>query len=382
MTELIDKKHIVNVSLEGTNSKAFEFTDPPFTLLTSDVLPGIPLARIKPLEQIMVEALQSSAGKKKMKIEAKIKEDGLNDAPPPTSTTRPDQHMQCPDGMMYSAAKGGCVPMPEQDEPVSTMGKVEADLATTKLGTSAASDGSIMQSGNPMGDKMRGYEAKEEMPATGKWDASFKGNDTSQPRPEDIRSGPSRSKAPDRGLPETGGLPHTTDLTKVIAGVTPFEYLPTQEALIAQVNALGAKSGADTTAAIWKEKCLLTHEKYTQLLGAYKQQELAVKQANEQKENAIKEMYNSEMERDKHKRFYEEEAGERRKTERLLIEVKNRLDDVNSKYNDALGVNLELSKKLTSANEDYLELAKQKENVEEKLTQAHTNAKKTLKLRL
>jgi len=59
MTNLIDNHRIVNVSLEGEcvggvcydgSCEGFTFTDPPFTLLTTDVLPGIPLARIKPLE--------------------------------------------------------------------------------------------------------------------------------------------------------------------------------------------------------------------------------------------------------------------------------------------------------------------------------------------
>ena len=70
MTSLIDKKKILNVSLEGDcrggcvdgKCEGFHFTDPPFTLLTTEVvLPGIPLARIKPLESIMVEALHKSS---------------------------------------------------------------------------------------------------------------------------------------------------------------------------------------------------------------------------------------------------------------------------------------------------------------------------------
>lgn len=49
---LIDDKKIVNVSLEGQQNSegGFTFTDPPFTLLTKDILPGIPLARIFPIE--------------------------------------------------------------------------------------------------------------------------------------------------------------------------------------------------------------------------------------------------------------------------------------------------------------------------------------------
>lgn len=80
MTELIDSQRIVNVSLEGEclggvcydgTCEGFTFSDPPFTLLTSDVLPGIPLARIKPLEAYLPFS-QSSINKRKPKMKKKI----------------------------------------------------------------------------------------------------------------------------------------------------------------------------------------------------------------------------------------------------------------------------------------------------------------------
>jgi hypothetical protein len=51
--KMIDEKRIVNVSLEGFNSNDGHFAFSPripFTLLTSNVLPGIPLARVFPIE--------------------------------------------------------------------------------------------------------------------------------------------------------------------------------------------------------------------------------------------------------------------------------------------------------------------------------------------
>src|SRR4030067_626391 len=71
MTELIDNKRIVNLSLEGDcrgglcvtgECDGFTFLDPPFTLLTSDVLPGIPLARIKPIEAFLPFSQVSNTG--------------------------------------------------------------------------------------------------------------------------------------------------------------------------------------------------------------------------------------------------------------------------------------------------------------------------------
>ncbi len=60
--ELIDKGEIVNQSLEAdrANSDFFEGS----ALLTKDVLPGIPLSRIFPLEKIMVEAFSQNRRKK------------------------------------------------------------------------------------------------------------------------------------------------------------------------------------------------------------------------------------------------------------------------------------------------------------------------------
>ena len=62
MTELIDNRKIVNVSLEGEcvggtdvdgSCKGFAFNEKTFTLLTTDVLPGIPMARIRPMESYL-----------------------------------------------------------------------------------------------------------------------------------------------------------------------------------------------------------------------------------------------------------------------------------------------------------------------------------------
>jgi len=93
MTELIDSRRIVNVSLEGDckggicpttgECEGFFYTDPPFTLLTTSVLPGIPMTRIKPLESYMPLRSSNKRGKrteklkktKRIKIVPKLKED-------------------------------------------------------------------------------------------------------------------------------------------------------------------------------------------------------------------------------------------------------------------------------------------------------------------
>ena len=85
---VIDQKRIVNVSLEGftASNGRFHFNEQiPFTLLMSNVLPGIPLARIFPIEtklEAYLPGLKSSIHRK-IKIvglEPKMKEEKTVDA--------------------------------------------------------------------------------------------------------------------------------------------------------------------------------------------------------------------------------------------------------------------------------------------------------------
>jgi hypothetical protein len=69
--QMIDEKRIVNVSLEGFNSTdgRFAFSQhTPFTLLTCDVLPGIPMARVFPIEAYLPFKSSNYTGQRKIKI--------------------------------------------------------------------------------------------------------------------------------------------------------------------------------------------------------------------------------------------------------------------------------------------------------------------------
>ncbi|GAF99970.1 unnamed protein product, partial [marine sediment metagenome] len=144
---LIDNKLIVNVSLEascelvgpGNTCIGMEF-DPP-TLLTSTTLPGIPLARIFPLEKVMSEALaHKSRGGKRLKVEITgLKEQDIlpdaNDQCPEgmvlnSATGLCEQGTDCPEGQHWDAAVGGCV----ADE------KGPPEATAVPVGTQAAPD--------------------------------------------------------------------------------------------------------------------------------------------------------------------------------------------------------------------------------------------------
>jgi hypothetical protein len=95
--QLIDSKKIVNVSLEGmsTNQEGgFRFNEKGFTLLTSNVLPGIPLARIFPIEAYLPTVLSPQFHKRTIKV---------------IGMTETTQANQCPPGS-HPAPDGKCVP--------------------------------------------------------------------------------------------------------------------------------------------------------------------------------------------------------------------------------------------------------------------------------
>jgi len=127
LTEWIDEKKIVNVSLEasctlgvgsGGECLGLEFDAP--TLLTSDTLPGIPMARIYPLEKTFAEALTVRKGVRKVKkrnVQISFEEelpDSQNQCPPGmiinAETGICEQDTDCPDGQHWSEAEAKCVP--------------------------------------------------------------------------------------------------------------------------------------------------------------------------------------------------------------------------------------------------------------------------------
>ena len=137
INELIEDGSIVNVSLEAVctlksdnphKCEGMEFTG--LALLTKDVLPGIPLTRLMPLEHIMVEALHTADETKQRrkrnvkKIEMKIVEEDC----PPGEVWNPDTEKcepkkeqadvhDCPEGQIWDPrandSHGGCVPTGE-----------------------------------------------------------------------------------------------------------------------------------------------------------------------------------------------------------------------------------------------------------------------------
>lgn len=214
MTSLIDNQHIVNVSLEGSNNGAFEFGDPPFTLLTSNVLPGIPLARIKPLEKILSEAFHStiSTGNKKKMIKAVIKEDKNQNISNDNTTVNTQT--------LTTDFRG-------------TWGtdQVTADSA---LHTHTANMNKTVALGESPADKVFAQH-EEACPEGTKWNPETgacepcqecvaKEENAPDRGIDSPKSGPPRTSPPDRGaqIPKAGALPNSDDNT-YWAGKAPVE---------------------------------------------------------------------------------------------------------------------------------------------------------------
>jgi hypothetical protein len=401
MTELLDNGKILNVSLEGTNEGVFEFTDPPFTLLTSDILPGIPLARIKPLEQIVSEAFHStnSTGKKNtLKITPKIREERGVDNPQTTTVntgSRTDPNF-----------KG------QTDTPITADSLIDSqnDLAKTTVGGSVA-DNYKMSYGTPMQPKMKGYEAAdapaEQCPVGTHWDPAAgrcvadteapPAQELLEPQKPDERTGPTRKPAGTYNAPDVAQPPkvHSTTVKGespcqqdgVWTGSSPVgESLPSLEERRGRIHAeLLAKSNEEKAIA-WEQKHNEAYEKlaaktaqYNELSNNYEQLRLDVvnerNMANQKLENTIVRM-------EKAVNDYNMVAGDKLKIEQKFQELTASYNEVNKKYNEALSTNLTLSQKVTRANEDYLEVAKKLESTSEALERTRIEAKKILKVKI
>jgi hypothetical protein len=391
MTSLIDNQHIVNVSLEGRNNGAFEFTDPPFTLLTSDVLPGIPLARIKPLEKIMSEAFHStiSTGKKRM-IKATLKEDKnqniSNDNTTVNTTSLSDPNFR------------------------GTWGtdQVTADNAIT---THTANMNKTVALGNSPADKVF-KQSEEACPEGTKWNPETGACEpmadepsmecgNCKPKEENApdrgidspKSGPTKNAAPDRGaqIPKAGSLPNSDDNTywagkapvepSIMQGTRPsLESLPSLEERKAAILANQKANTFEVKALEWEQKHDEAYTKLQQYIGANATLNQSNKQLEQQKDEAIRELRNKEVERDSWRSKYERELSLREEYKSQVENYKNEMSRISEKYNSALSTNLELSKKLTSANEEYLGIAKKLESTEEAFGRAKNEAKRITRI--
>ncbi len=403
MIELIDSGKIVNVSLEGScasgyggNCEGFTFSDPPFTLLTSDVLPGMPLARIKPLEHIMVEALQVSTkniGEKKMTIKPKIIETDAKQTQPDTT--------------------------------VNTKSNVDPDFKGT-FGTPIDADAKLhdytMSSGNTTVEV--GESPANKVFTSGKAEAKVnepfadykdfddcvaKNSDKEDPQAYcgSIKAKTEANKPPERTIPEAGALPPPVK-AQVMQGTTPVAdnqvwtgtspvgeskelTAETVRRIKAEYTAQGLQKNLEYVEAIWIDKYSKLAEENKQLSTKNTQKDTIIEELrknkidaeaklNEFRDTHAKDLQETKIELEDYKGRYGSATREASKFNTLAENLQIDNETLKTKYHGALVENLKFSRDCTKANEDYLEVAKKLEKTEEALTRSRNEAKKILKI--
>jgi len=398
INDLIESNGIVNVSLEAVclypsetdgACEGMEFTG--LALLTKDVLPGIPLTRMMPLEQIMVEALQVDETKtyrrtrkvKRIKMEV-LEQD--EEPKPRSDAERAKAHFNISDeewDKLSDEEKQAYIDkLPERgsaEASAATPDDSNADVSHADRGGTRSLKGTMMhpETKTVMGtsvvpDKTRTEDvltdAPTEVPAAGEQPPILSPPDKPMPKsgepPEEVPFSPVEPEK------ETPPEPHICPDGQHYDADANHRYQAEEKARHAKGDALD-----------WEEKHDEIYKKYQQLHGAHRQQEILVQKLHEQKDNAVRDYNNKCVESEKWKRLRDEASGLRDDYMHQLEDTKAKFTDVSRKYNDSLGTNLELSKKLTQAHEDYLEKAAENERLKAAMNKAKSIGKKIVRIK-
>jgi hypothetical protein len=204
-------------------------------------------------------------------------------------------------------------------------------------------------------------------------------------------SGPTKNSPPDFNIPKVGKLPNSDDNTywagkapvepSIMQGTRPpLESLPSLEERKAAILANQKANTFEVKALEWEQKHDEAYTKLQQYIGANATLNQSNKQLEQQKDEAIRELHNKEVERDSWRSKYERELSLREEYKSQVENYKNEMSRISEKYNSSLSTNLELSKKLTSANEEYLGIAKKLESTEEAFGRAKNEAKRITRI--
>lgn len=418
MTDLLDEKKIVNVSLEGgcqnvrpvagrTECDGFQFNKKGFSLLTTDILPGIPMARVFPIEAFLPMCKARHQRVKIVGIEkmSKPKEGELSATQDPQASgdkgQQPDAQFQCPTGQHWSGQQGKCIP---DEAPPSTQ-------THTPEGTGVAA-------GTPAAD------------------------DTSK-KPLEADGGPG-SYPWDQCIADMTGRGYSDDSAKRICASIKHKsqgqfFLDAAEAFIKAINegnfddcvTAVMASGQDekSARAICAAQCQgqqLIHSQHelqlaieierrtnaeaelqdatvkhtSEITGLKANLESIRRQFIEEKNARLKlegriEQLNKETEKydESMRRWQAERVDLEAKLARREKDLQEALENgkkykdlaektaqdyeaVTSKYREALTVNMALNKQITKSNEDFLKSEKRNEELEERLKSAKRMAKK------
>ena len=371
MVDLIDEHKIVNVSLEGGckvgydapngahECVGFEFNKKGFSLLTSDVLPGIPMARIFPMEaylpfsearhkRVKIVGLEKmNKTTKEGEISGNIKE------PEMPSGTEPDAKGQCPEGQHYSGDLGKCVP----NEPAPSTQTHTPEGTDVAQGTAAASDNSkkpletlVDDVGEPCSPELRACV-----------DALLaKGTPESSAWP--ICKSKLGEKGPDRLITSKHAMEVSTALRD--ARKAEADLKSAKNELEAKIVDLKSTAATNWDLYLKEQNARIKLEgRLEELIKTNDGQGLRLTEWTKERQEL-------ELKLKKRERDLNESLDEVVATKKLLEETRKELQDVTGKYREALTTNMQLNKRITQQNEDWLTTEKAKEDLEERLKRA------------
>jgi hypothetical protein len=371
MVDLIDEHRIVNVSLEGGckltydapggahECVGFEFNKKGFSLLTSDILPGIPMARIFPMEaylpfsearhkRVKIVGLEKMNTTKEGEISGNIKE------PEAPQGTEPDAKGQCPEGQHFSGDLGKCVPN-EPEPPTQTHTPEGTDVVQ---GTPAAPDNSMKPHPESLVDDV-GEPCSPELQAC--VDALIaKGTPASSAWP--ICKSKLGEKGPDRLITSK----HAMEVSAALAAKQKAENErdSLKRKLEAEVSDLKLTVATNWDLYLKEQNARIKLEgRLEELIKTNDGQGVRLSEWTKDRQEL-------ELRLKKRERDLTESLDDVVATKKLLEDTRKELQDVTSKYREALTTNMQLNKRITQQNEDWLTTEKAKEDLEERLKRA------------
>jgi hypothetical protein len=354
--QLIDEKGIVNVSLEA-DSRPFRFTG--CALLTTDVLPGIPMARIFPMEKYLSEALSASKTLKGKSL--KIDVVGIK-----MTKKREDVQPLCPDGQERDET-GLCVPKaPPSENPKGT------DVAQ---GTPAADDTST-----------KSVEACSHLNPDGTFIGGFQGcmdhMMTCKGLPEENAKKLCAFIGRAAGKIASFTKEQRDILIEIISDAMKEDLIPASERALEistlQVQKLQAEKRANDTELQCAAKLKGIEVSLAETNELLKKESLARqkaegriielenrnKQLEKQQEDAVKQKIDDGDRIKEWQRKAQDRSDELVALKTKHEKLEHDYAEVDEKYRVALQKNLEFSKRLTDANEQFLAETKRNEQLE------------------
>jgi chromosome segregation ATPase len=156
--------------------------------------------------------------------------------------------------------------------------------------------------------------------------------------------------------------------------------LKAADANVQRIKAEGKVKGMEEQIAKLEADNLKQEKDIQTLKTKCEEQKLATDKLEKQKEQADRDLVEAKADSETWRRKRDEISGSRDDYKTLSEKLKAEKEVLEPKYHDALTKNLELTKKLTRANEDYLQISKELDDTKEALKRKDVLLKKTIRV--